>query len=142
VTDALVEAIAGDDYDFIVANYANPDMVGHTGVWDAAVRALEHLDGCLERVVRAVLEHASGNALLCITADHGNADEMRDEEGRTVTAHSNNPVPVVLVGPAARGLRLRDGVLADVAPTLLELVGVPTSEGMTGTSLVEKRAAG
>jgi 2,3-bisphosphoglycerate-independent phosphoglycerate mutase len=140
VTDALVEAITGDRYDFIVANYANPDMVGHTGVWDATVSALEHLDGCLERVTRAALEHPGGNALLCITADHGNADEMRDEDGRTVTAHSNNPVPVVLIGPAARGLGLRDGVLSDVAPTLLELVGLTPPEGMTGSSLVEREA--
>ncbi|HVM29812.1 MAG TPA: 2,3-bisphosphoglycerate-independent phosphoglycerate mutase [Candidatus Limnocylindrales bacterium] len=137
VTDALVEAIAGGSFDFIVANYANPDMVGHTGMFDATVEALEYLDECLGRVAKAVLEHADGNALLCITADHGNADEMRDEDGRPVTAHSNNPVPIVLVGSAARDLRLGDGVLADVAPTLLELVGVDKPQGMTGTSLIE-----
>jgi 2,3-bisphosphoglycerate-independent phosphoglycerate mutase len=137
VTDALVAAINGGEYDFIVANYANPDMVGHSGVWDATVRALEYVDGCLERVVRAALDSHGGNALLCITADHGNAEEMRDADGRPVTAHSTNPVPFVLAGPAARGLKLRDGVLADVAPTLLALVGVAPGEGMTGRSLVE-----
>ena len=138
VTDALVGAITAGEHDFIVANYANPDMVGHTGVWEATVRALEHLDGCLGRVAQAVLEGTAGRGLLCVTADHGNADEMRDLEGRPVTAHSINPVPVLLAGPLARGLRLRDGVLADVAPTLLELVGVEQPAAMTGRSLIER----
>jgi 2,3-bisphosphoglycerate-independent phosphoglycerate mutase len=133
VTDALVEAISSGTYDFIVANYANPDMVGHTGVWEAAVRAVEYLDGCLGRVMAAV---ADSDALVCITADHGNADEMRDIAGNPMTAHSLNPVPVVLIGRAAVGRHLRDGVLADVAPTLLSLVGVPVAAGMTGRSLL------
>ncbi|CAN5783392.1 2,3-bisphosphoglycerate-independent phosphoglycerate mutase [soil metagenome] len=136
VTDALVDAINSGEYDFIVANYANPDMVGHSGVWDATVLALEYLDGCLERVVQAALDDAGGSALLCVTADHGNAEEMRDVDGRPVTAHSTNRVPFLLAGPAARGLKLRDGVLADVAPTLLALVGVAQGEGMTGRPLV------
>jgi 2,3-bisphosphoglycerate-independent phosphoglycerate mutase len=133
VTDALVAAIASQAYDFIVANFANPDMVGHTGVWDATVTAVEYIDGCLGRIVDAMPE----GGLLCITADHGNADEKRDPAGNPMTAHSLNPVPLVLIGESVRGLRLRDGVLADVAPTLLALVGVPIAEGMTGTSLVE-----
>lgn len=143
VTDALVEAIASDRYDFIVANYANPDMVGHTGVWDAAVRSCEVVDTCVERVTRAVFDVEAGalrrggrGALLAITADHGNADLMRDAKGHPVTAHSLNPVPVLLAGAAAGGLLLRDGVLADVAPTLLELMGQPPAEGMTGRSLI------
>ncbi|HET7727744.1 MAG TPA: 2,3-bisphosphoglycerate-independent phosphoglycerate mutase [Candidatus Limnocylindrales bacterium] len=141
VTDALVDAIASDRFDFIVANYANPDMVGHTGVWDATVRALETIDACLGGVVAAI-EAAEARdpdgpgALLAITADHGNADEMRDDEGSPVTAHSLNPVPLVLVGRSAAGCRLRDGVLADVAPTLLDLVGVPPWPGISGTSLL------
>jgi 2,3-bisphosphoglycerate-independent phosphoglycerate mutase len=142
VTDALVAAIEGDEHDFVVANYANPDMVGHTGVWDATIRGLEHLDVCLGRVIDAVLARneervAVGlpGSLLCVTADHGNADEMRNAAGDPVTAHSLNPVPVVLAGHAARGLQLRDGVLADVAPTLLELLGLPPLEGTVGTSL-------
>jgi 2,3-bisphosphoglycerate-independent phosphoglycerate mutase len=142
VTDALVSAIEGDVYDFIVANYANPDMVGHTGDWDATVEALTFIDGCIERVLHAMNSRdrgrlEKGGAILCITADHGNADEMRDEAGNRVTAHSLNPVPVVLVGEPVRGVRLRDGVLADVAPTLLDLLGLPAVEGMTGRSLIE-----
>jgi 2,3-bisphosphoglycerate-independent phosphoglycerate mutase len=133
VTDALVDAIRSGTYDFIVANYANPDMVGHTGVWAATVRALEYLDVCIGRVAAA-----SGDvgALLCITADHGNADEMRDAAGEPVTAHSLNPVPIVLAGESVRGRALHNGVLADVAPTLLQLVGVPVAAGMTGHSLL------
>jgi 2,3-bisphosphoglycerate-independent phosphoglycerate mutase len=141
ITDALVEAIASDRYDFIVANYANPDMVGHTGSWSATIAALAVVDSSLARVVAAVEavdadDPAAPGAVLAITADHGNADWMRDADGRPVTAHSLNPVPLVLVGRVARGLRLADGVLADVAPTLLELAGLPRWTEMTGRSLV------
>ena len=141
VTDALVAAIGSGDYDFIVANFANPDMVGHTGVWDATIAALETIDACLARIVAAIEAVAAADstapgALLAITADHGNADALRDATGNPVTAHSLNPVPFVLVGPAARGARLANGVLADVAPTLLELAGLPRWEGMTGRSLI------
>ena len=139
VTDALVEAIGAGIYDVIIANYANPDMVGHTGVWDATERALATIDACLARVVAAVEavdadEPAAPGALLAITADHGNADELRDAAGNPVTAHSLNPVPFVLIGRAAAGHRLQDGVLADVAPTLLEFLGLPPWDGMTGRS--------
>ena len=133
VTDALVAAIVSDRYEFIVANYANPDMVGHTGVWEATVRAVETIDRCLGRVIEAM----PADGLLAITADHGNADEMRDAAGSPVTAHSLNPVPIVIVGSAVDGRRLRDGVLADVAPTLLGLLGLPRWEGMTGESLLD-----
>jgi 2,3-bisphosphoglycerate-independent phosphoglycerate mutase len=141
VTDALVGAITDRDFDVIVANYANADMVGHTGVWDATVEALVVLDGCLARVVAAIetveaRDPDGPGALLAITADHGNADELRDAAGRPVTAHSLNPVPFVLVGRAAAGLTLQDGVLADVAPTLLEFAGLPRWDGMTGRSRV------
>ncbi|HUR17064.1 MAG TPA: 2,3-bisphosphoglycerate-independent phosphoglycerate mutase [Candidatus Limnocylindrales bacterium] len=133
VTDALVEAIRSDHYEFVVVNYANPDMVGHTGVWDATVRAVEVVDECLGRIVDVMPSHG----LLCITADHGNADEMRDAAGNAQTSHSLNPVPVVLIGDAVRGRHMRAGVLADVAPTLLDLLGVPAAEGMTGRSLLD-----
>jgi 2,3-bisphosphoglycerate-independent phosphoglycerate mutase len=143
VTDELVAAIASGTYDVIVANYANADMVGHTGVWDATVAALETLDGCLDRVARAVevaeaADPDGPGAVLAITADHGNADEMRDADGRTVTAHSLNPVPFLLAGRAIQGVRLADGVLADVAPTLLALCGLPAWPAITGQSLLRR----
>jgi 2,3-bisphosphoglycerate-independent phosphoglycerate mutase len=145
VADAVVSAVRSDRFDFVVANFANPDMVGHTGVWDATVQACEVVDGCLGRIASLVLERDSASrlaggagALLCITADHGNADLMRDANGEPVTAHSLNPVPLLLAGSIVRGAHLRDGVLADVAPTLLQLVGVPPADGMTGHSLLTR----
>jgi 2,3-bisphosphoglycerate-independent phosphoglycerate mutase len=142
VTDALIEAIGSGRYDFIVANYANPDMVGHTGAWEATIRAVETIDACLGRVVAAVeaVDRAApggAGAALLITADHGNADQMRDSAGAPVTAHSLNPVPMVVVGRAVDGRRLHDGVLADVTPTILELAGLPTWPGVVGTSLLD-----
>jgi 2,3-bisphosphoglycerate-independent phosphoglycerate mutase len=144
VTDALVDAIRSGAYDFIVANYANADMVGHTGIWEATVRAAETLDTCLARVVAAIddveaADPTGPGAALIVTADHGNADEMRDAEGNPVTAHSLNPVPIVLYGRVARGRTLRDGVLADVAPTILDLAGLAPWPGVTGRSLLEAR---
>jgi 2,3-bisphosphoglycerate-independent phosphoglycerate mutase len=143
VTDALVEAIRGDRYDLLMANLANPDMVGHTGVWHAAVTACEVVDGCIGRIADAVLERdaasrAAGGpgSLLAITADHGNADVMRDEEGNVVTAHSLSPVPLLLAGSPVEGATPRPGVLADVAPTLLGLLGLEPAAGMTGRSLL------
>lgn len=143
VTDALVEAIGSGTYDFIVANYANPDMVGHTGAWDATIQALATIDACLGRVVAAVQQVEAADptgpgAILAITADHGNADDLRDAAGNPVTAHSLNPVPFLLRGRAVLGQRLRDGVLSDVAPTLLELAGLPPWAEITGRSLLER----
>jgi len=142
VTDALVTAIESGKYAFIVANYANPDMVGHTGIWDATIAAVETVDTCLERVARVLLRadearSDQGGAVLVVTADHGNADEMRDVAGAPVTAHSLNPVPVLVAGSAVRGRRLDDGVLADVTPTILELAGLPSWSGVTGRTLLE-----
>jgi 2,3-bisphosphoglycerate-independent phosphoglycerate mutase len=142
VTDAVVEAIASGHDDLVVANFANADMVGHTGVWAATIRALEVIDGCLARVASAMelveaADPQGPGAILAITADHGNADELRDALGRPVTAHSLNPVPLLIAGRSVAGRRLRDGVLADVAPTLLELAGLPPWPGVTGRSLLE-----
>lgn len=133
VTDAVVQRIESDTYDLVVLNYANVDMVGHTGVIDAAVKAVETVDAGLGRVVDAVL-HRGGAAL--ITADHGNAEEMRTPDGKPHTAHTTNPVPCLLVGGAPHA-RLRDGgILADLAPTLLALLGLPQPAEMTGRSLL------
>ncbi|MFN8621753.1 MAG: 2,3-bisphosphoglycerate-independent phosphoglycerate mutase [Chloroflexota bacterium] len=144
VTDALVAAVESDRYDLVIANLANPDMVGHTGVWDAAVEACGVVDGCIGRIADAVLardaaSRAAGGpgAILGITADHGNADVMRDEHGAVVTAHSLSLVPFLLAGSPVEGRALEPGVLADVTPTLLELLGLAPAPGMTGRSLLE-----
>jgi 2,3-bisphosphoglycerate-independent phosphoglycerate mutase len=137
VTDKLVAAIESDKFDFIVVNYANTDMVGHTGDLQAAIRAVETVDTCIGRVAKAV--QTMGGAML-ITADHGNAEMMVDPKTHEPhTAHTLNPVPVIAVNakPASQGpLRLRDGTLADVAPTLLEILGLPQPAEMTGQSLI------
>jgi 2,3-bisphosphoglycerate-independent phosphoglycerate mutase len=145
VTDALLAAVASEAYDLIVANFANPDMVGHTGVWAATVSACEAIDACLGRIVAALdardaLDPDGPGALLALTADHGNADQMRDAAGNPVTAHSLNPVPFLLAGRSVAGRSLHDGVLADVAPTILELAGLPRWAGMTGRSLLDTDA--
>jgi 2,3-bisphosphoglycerate-independent phosphoglycerate mutase len=134
ITDHLVTALESRDYDFIVANYANPDMVGHTGVWSAAVEAAEFIDGCLGRLARAAL--GVGTPLI-ITGDHGNIEEMRDADGNPQTKHTTSPVPFVLVADGFQSAHLRDGALSDVAPTLCELMGIPPGPEMTGTSLLE-----
>lgn len=140
VTEGLLEAINSERYDFIIVNYANPDMVGHTGVPEAIIKACETVDAAMGRVVPAIL--AKGGAALII-ADHGNAEMMIDPEtGGVHTAHTTNPVPCILVAAPGLGLgkdevSLRSGGrLADVAPTLLDLMGVPPAEEMTGESLL------
>jgi 2,3-bisphosphoglycerate-independent phosphoglycerate mutase len=134
VTDKLVEAIDSGKYDFVVINYANPDMVGHTGSLDAAIKAVETVDAALGRLVDAV-ERQGG--VMLVTADHGNCEMMRDpDNGGPHTAHTLNRVPLVLVG-GPEGARLNDGKLADVAPTLLALLGLAQPEEMTGTPLVD-----
>ena len=142
VATELVAAIRSGSYDFIVANFANPDMVGHTGVWDATIRALATIDACLGRVTDAIAEVEAADpsgpgAVLFVTADHGNADELRDAAGNPVTAHSLNPVPFLAIGRSMAGRTLRDGVLADVAPTILDVAGLPRWQGMTGTSRLD-----
>jgi 2,3-bisphosphoglycerate-independent phosphoglycerate mutase len=136
VTDALVAGIDSGAFDLLVANFANPDMVGHTGVWEATVRAVETVDACLTRIAAALAPLETSGALLAVTADHGNADQMRTADGGVVTAHSLNPVPFVLAGAAVQGRSLADGVLADVAPTLVDVAGLQRWAGMTGRSLL------
>ena len=132
VTDRLVEAIEADRHDLIVCNFANADMVGHTGVFDAAVAAVEAVDECLGRIV-AALRGKDGQCL--VTADHGNAEEMRDvAAGQPHTAHTASPIPLVYVGDQA--VELEPGSLSDVAPTLLALMGLPQPREMTGRSLI------
>ncbi len=142
VTDKVVEAVGSGRFDVIVLNYANTDMVGHTGDLAAATKAVETVDECLGRLSEAV-EKAGGT--LVITADHGNAEMMRDPEtGEPHTAHTLNPVPFLIVNPPQAIAHVDNGRLADVAPTLLDIMGLPKPVAMTGHSLisaVERRAA-
>jgi 2,3-bisphosphoglycerate-independent phosphoglycerate mutase len=139
VTDKLVAAIEAGSFDVIVVNFANPDMVGHSGIMAAAIAAVEAVDTCLGRVVEAVT--AAGGSVL-VTADHGNIEQMTDPvTGEPHTAHTTNPVPVVLVNPPGRVVRLSHGKLADIAPTLLALLGVEQPEAMTGRSLLVARTS-
>jgi 2,3-bisphosphoglycerate-independent phosphoglycerate mutase len=134
VTDRFCEALRADGYGFAIINYANPDMVGHTGSIPAAVRAVETVDECLGRVVEAV-EQEGGIGL--VTADHGNAERMLDEEGKPHTAHTSNPVPLVVTETDVS--LLEDGELADLAPTALSLLGLAKPLQMTGKTLIESR---
>ncbi|WP_276690302.1 MULTISPECIES: 2,3-bisphosphoglycerate-independent phosphoglycerate mutase [Acidaminococcus] len=133
VTEKLQEALAKDLYDLVILNFANPDMVGHTGSLEAAVKALEAVDECVGSLAETVLQ--KGGAL-CITADHGNLEEMEDPVTHApMTAHTTNPVPFLVVG-AEPGTQVEDGGLSDIAPTLLDLLDLPEPEAMTGHSLL------
>ena len=134
VCDELVKAIRSEKYDVIIVNFANPDMVGHTGVMEAAVKAIETVDACVGRTVEAIRD-VNGQMFIC--ADHGNADEMFDlVTGAPMTAHTTNPVPFILVN-AGEGIGLKaGGKLCDIIPTLLDLMGIPQPKEMTGESLV------
>jgi 2,3-bisphosphoglycerate-independent phosphoglycerate mutase len=133
VTDKLVEAIHSGKYDLIVCNYANGDMVGHTGIYEAAVKAVETLDQCLGRVEQALLD-AGGDAL--ITADHGNCEQMIDyQSGQHHTQHTTELVPLVYIGRRQLALDPEGGILADIAPTLLGLMGLPQPPEMSGKNL-------
>ena len=135
VADEVVKRIESGEYDVIVLNYANCDMVGHTGIFDAAVNAVETVDTCLGKTVEAIIK-MGGTAL--ITADHGNADQMLDYETKDVfTAHTTNVVPLVMIG-GPDGAKLKNGRLADLAPTMLDLMGLEKPEEMTGESLLVK----
>ena len=133
VTDAVVKAIEEDKYNMIILNYANCDMVGHTGIEEAATKAVEAVDACVGRTVDAILK-AGGAAL--ITADHGNAEKMKEPDGAPFTAHTTNPVPLIVAGYPCK---LRDGGrLADLSPTMLDIMGLPKPPEMDGESLIVK----
>jgi 2,3-bisphosphoglycerate-independent phosphoglycerate mutase len=135
VTDAALERLQTGRYALIILNFANPDMVGHTGIMPAAITAMETVDTCIGRLVTALL--AAGGTTL-ITADHGNCEQMTDATGKPHTAHTSNRVPLLLVDPAHRTLRQDEsGRLADLAPTILALLGLPQPPEMTGKSLLQ-----
>lgn len=133
VTDEVTKKILNKEYDFILVNFANPDMVGHTGFLDAAIRAIEVVDECIGTIFNAVKE-VDGS--LIITADHGNAEIMEDEGGKPLTAHSSNPVPLILVDETFKNAKLKKGSLRDIAPTVLALLGLEKPEDMTGETLI------
>jgi len=133
VTEKVVAAIKTNAYDVIVLNFANPDMVGHTGILSAAIKAIETIDVCVRKVVDAVLDQGGQ---LILTSDHGNAEKMLDEQCKPFTAHTLSPVPFMIIGAPPLTLRAH-GILADVAPTLLALMGLDAPKEMTGKSLIE-----
>ncbi len=130
--DKCVERIESGAYDVIILNFANCDMVGHTGVFDAAVKAVETVDTCVGRVVDATMKMGG---IAMITADHGNAEHMTEPDGSPMTAHTTNPVPFILCGA---GTELRQGRLADIAPTMLDVMGLAVPEEMDGQTLIVK----
>jgi 2,3-bisphosphoglycerate-independent phosphoglycerate mutase len=133
VTNAIVPEIEKEEASFICLNYANADMVGHTGVWEAAIKAVETVDSCVQRVVTAALQHGY---TVFLTADHGNADYMINEDGTPNTAHTLNPVPFFIIDNNWRG-KLKSGKLGDLAPTILKMMGLAIPSEMTGTILIE-----
>ncbi|AYV67770.1 2,3-bisphosphoglycerate-independent phosphoglycerate mutase [Niallia circulans] len=133
VTDALLKEIEADNFDAIILNFANPDMVGHSGMLEPTIKAIETVDECLGKII-TLIEQKGGKAI--ITADHGNSDEVVTLEGKPMTAHTTNPVPVIVTDKNAE-LRT-DGILGDLAPTMLDLLGVEKPAEMTGTSIIKK----
>ncbi|NLN15538.1 MAG: 2,3-bisphosphoglycerate-independent phosphoglycerate mutase [Tissierellia bacterium] len=131
VKEEVIKRLKMDKYDLIVLNFANPDMVGHTGIIPAVVKAVETVDSCLGEIIDVLLEKG-GKAL--VTADHGNSEKLLDENGKPVTSHTTNRVPLILVGE--ENVKLKDGKLADLAPTLLDLLGLEKPKEMTGESLI------
>jgi 2,3-bisphosphoglycerate-independent phosphoglycerate mutase len=131
VTDTLLKELQENKYQFVVVNFANPDMVGHTGNLRAAIKAVETVDGCLKRILDWVRGHDA-------FADHGNCEKMKDDQGRVLTSHTLLPVPFVLVDPSRKNIELRSsGKLCDIAPTLLALWGISQPKEMTGQSLLD-----
>ncbi len=134
ITAYAIECIDERKYDVIIMNYANADMVGHTGKWEPTIESVQILDECLQRLADAVVK---AGGLLAITADHGNAEEKLDPDGNPLTAHTTNPVPFILVGERDDVKLQSGGKLGDVAPTLLTIMGLPIPSAMTGTNLLQ-----
>jgi 2,3-bisphosphoglycerate-independent phosphoglycerate mutase len=133
VTKSVLKYIK-KDYNFITANFANPDMVGHTGNLEATIKAIEHVDICLEKIVRSVFKK---NGCLIVTADHGNAEKMIDLETNEIwTEHTTNPVPFILADESRQGIKLREGALGNIAPTIYELMNVSPSTRHLNKSLI------
>ncbi|HEC76819.1 MAG TPA: 2,3-bisphosphoglycerate-independent phosphoglycerate mutase [Thermoplasmatales archaeon] len=132
VTEEVIERIESGGYDVIILNYANPDMVGHTGSWKATLKAVETVDKCMGDVVKKILEY-DGTAM--VTSDHGNAEEMFENDG-VKTAHTKNPVPFILINKEMKKIKLRKGILGDIAPTMLEILGIEKPPEMKGKSLI------
>jgi len=137
ITDYAVSVIDEGTYDVIIMNYANADMVGHTGKWDPTVESVQILDGCLQRLADAVLR---AGGLLAITADHGNAEEKIDKDGNPLTAHTTNPVPLLFIGENVGGTLRAGGKLGDIATTLLRIMDLPVPPQMTDDDLLELEA--
>lgn len=131
--EALLEAIPSRQYDFICINFANADMVGHTGVFEAAVKACETVDGCVGRIVESAL---SNEYAIFLTADHGNSDLMINPDGSPNTAHTTHPVPLFYIDNSGQYSRLSGGKLGDIAPTVLSVMGIQIPEAMSGNVLL------
>jgi 2,3-bisphosphoglycerate-independent phosphoglycerate mutase len=135
VTGEVLKRLDSGRYALVVLNFANMDMVGHTGVLEAAMKACEAVDGCLAQIIPRVLE-MNGTAI--ITADHGNSETMVDENGHPHTAHTLNPVRLILVDDSRKTAQMTEGALCDIAPTILDILGIQPPEQMTGHSLIGK----
>ncbi|MCH2046277.1 MAG: alkaline phosphatase family protein, partial [Saprospiraceae bacterium] len=136
VTDKIIAEIQRDPVNFICLNYANTDMVGHTGVYEAAMKAAEAVDSCLERLVKVLLDK---NYAIIVIADHGNSEYMINEDGSPNTAHTTNLVPCFLLANDLENVELQHGKLADIAPTLLHLMQIEAPAAMTGNVLIKRR---
>ncbi|NNC45679.1 MAG: 2,3-bisphosphoglycerate-independent phosphoglycerate mutase, partial [Winogradskyella sp.] len=129
--DALIPELEKEEVDFVCLNFANGDMVGHTGVMEAAIKACEAVDACVKDVVKTALEH---NYTTILIADHGNCDTMVNPDGSPHTAHTTNPVPIIVIDKDIK--RVKDGILGDIAPTILDMMGIEKPEAMTRETLI------
>lgn len=133
IRDRIIPEIEAQTADFICLNFANPDMVGHTGVMEAAIKACEVVDSCAEKIVKTALKNGYASIII---ADHGNSETMRNPDGSPHTAHTTNPVPVILVDNDIKFIK--NGVLGDIAPTILDILGIEKSDSMSQRSLIQK----